>query len=123
MRRFDPDRRHAKRRSSMRRTMFGLVAAALLALGIASAPSGSGRIPQADAASLAATPVADWSNEARRAIVPAGPGGIFGAENSGNQFPGEAAVYLGIVHAAMYDAAVAIVGGYHPYAAMLTAPA
>src|SRR6266508_3892974 len=123
MRRFDPDRRHAKRRSSMRRTMFGLVAAALIALGIASAPSGSGRIPQADAASLAATPVADWSNEARRAIVPAGPGGIFGAENFGNKFPGEAAVYMGIVHAAIYDAAVAIEGGYMPYAVSLTAPA
>ncbi len=106
----------------MRRTMFGLVAAALIALGIASAPSGSGRIPQADAASLAATPVADWSNEARRAIVPAGPGGIFGAENFGNKFPGEAAVYMGIVHAAIYDAAVAIEGGYEPYGLELTAP-
>src|SRR6266511_3665597 len=121
MRRFDPDWRHAKRRSSMRRTMFGLVAAALLVLAIASAPSGSGRIPQAYAASLAATPVADWSNEARRTIVPAGPGGVFGAENYGNKFPGEAAVYMGIVHAAMYDAALAIQGGYQPYAIRLPA--
>ncbi len=107
----------------MRRTMFGLAAAALLVLAIASTPSGSGHIPQADAASLAATPVVDWSNEARRAIVPAGPGGIFGSENYGNKFPGEAAVYLGIVHAAMYDAAVAIEGGYEPYAIGLSAPA
>ena len=64
----------------------------------------------------------DWSNEARRAIVPAGPGGIFGTENYGNKFPGEAAVYMGIVHAAIYDAAVAIEGGYEPYAIKLHAP-
>ena len=66
--------------------------------------------------------VVDWSNEARRAIVPAGPGGVFGPENYGNKFPGEAAIYMGIVHAAMYDAAVAIAGGYRPYAAAFTAP-
>src|SRR5205814_4690955 len=76
----------------------------------------------AHAADFTATPVIVWSNEARRAIVPAGPGGIFGAENYGNKFPGEAAVYLGIVHAAIYDAAVAIEGGYEAYAIALTAP-
>ena len=76
----------------------------------------------AHAADFTATPVIVWSNEARRAIVPAGPGGIFGAENYGNKFPGEAAVYLGIVHAAMYDAAVAIEAGYEAYAIALTAP-
>src|SRR5215471_9210921 len=64
----------------------------------------------------ATTPVAFWSTEARCAIVPAGPGGIFGTENFGNKFPGEAAVYMGIVHVAIYDAAVAIEGGYRPYA-------
>src|SRR5262249_14888764 len=32
-----------------------------------------------------------------------------------NKFPGEAAVYMGIVHVAIYDAAVAIEGGYQPY--------
>ena len=53
---------------------------------------------------LAATPIIDWSNEARRAIVPPGAAGIFGAENYGNKFPGEAALYMGIVHAAIYDA-------------------
>ena len=68
--------------------------------------------------SLAATPVIDWSNEARRAIVPAAAG----PENYGNKFPGEAAVYMGIVHAAIYDAAVAIEGGYEPYAIALSAP-
>jgi hypothetical protein len=70
----------------------------------------------------ATTPVAFWSTEARCAIVPAGPGGVFGAENFGNKFPGEAAVYMGIAHVAIYDAAVAIKGGYKPYALRLEAP-
>jgi hypothetical protein len=68
----------------------------------------------------ATTPVAYWSTEARCAIVPAGPGGMFGSENFGNKFPGEAAVYMGIVHVAIYDAAVAIEGGYRPYALAVT---
>ncbi len=74
---------------------------------------------KSNGASFSATPVLVWSTEARRAIVPpsAGP------ENFGNKFPGEAAVYMGIVHAAIYDAAVAIEGGYMPYAVSLTAPA
>jgi hypothetical protein len=79
------------------------------------------RAPAVRAADLSATPVIDWSNEARRAIVPAGPNGIFGTENYGNKFPGEAAVYMGIVHAAIYDAAVAIDGGYQPYAITIQA--
>jgi hypothetical protein len=99
-----------------------VLAVALLALATANASSGTVRSPQSDAASLSATPVVVWSNEARRAIVPRGPGDIFGAENYGNKFPGEAAVYMGIVHAAIYDAAVAIEGGYQPYAAPLVAP-
>jgi hypothetical protein len=70
----------------------------------------------------ATTPVAFWSTEARCAIVPAGPGGIFGSENFGNKFPGEAAVFMGIVHVAIYDATVAIEGGYEPYAIALSAP-
>jgi hypothetical protein len=71
----------------------------------------------------AQTPVAFWSTEARCAIVPAGPGGVFGAENFGNKFPGEAAVYMGIVHVAIYDATVAIEGGYRPYLPAPPAPA
>jgi PAP2 superfamily len=71
----------------------------------------------------ATTPVAFWSTEARCSIVPAGPGGIFGSENFGNKFPGEAAVYMGIVHVAIYDAAVAIEGDYKPYAPTPAAPA
>ena len=70
----------------------------------------------------AATPVAFWSTEARCAIVPAGPGGVFGTENFGNKFPGEAAVYMGIVHVAIYDAAVAIEVGYQPYTTTPNAP-
>ena len=76
----------------------------------------------AEAAASSATPVLDWSREAQRAIVPPGPNGIFGPDNYGNKFPGEAAVYMGIVHAAIYDAAVAIEGGYQPYAVALDAP-
>jgi hypothetical protein len=68
-----------------------------------------------------AAPVIDWSREAQRAIVPPGPGGVFGQENYGNKFPGEAAVYMGIVHAAIYDAAVAIEGGYQRYAITIDA--
>jgi hypothetical protein len=71
----------------------------------------------------ATTPVAYWSTEARCAIVPAGPAGTFGSENFGNKFPGEAAVYMGIVHVAVYDAAVAIKGRYRPYSiAVETSP-
>ena len=65
----------------------------------------------------ATTPVAFWSTEARCAVVPAGPNGVFGTENFGTKFPGEAAVYMAIVHVAMFDAAVAIEGGYRPYVA------
>ena len=55
--------------------------------------------------------VADWSLIAQNAIVAVG-----------RKFPGEAAVYMGIVHAAMYDAIVAIEGGYRPYAITPTVP-
>jgi hypothetical protein len=103
--------------------MIFTLAVALLVLAGASATSSIGRTARADAATVSAAPVAFWSNEARRAIVPAGPGGIFGPENFGNKFPGEAAVYMGIVHAAIYDAAVAIEGGYEPYAVAVFAPA
>jgi hypothetical protein len=73
--------------------------------------------------SLSPAPVIYWSLAAQRAIVPHGPGDIFGSENYGNKFPGEAAIYMGIVHAAIYDAAVAIEGGYAPYAIAIDGPA
>ena len=56
--------------------------------------------------------VADWSLIAQNAIVALG-----------KKFPGEAAVHMGIVHAAIYDAVVAIKGGYRPYAVTPTVPA
>jgi len=61
-------------------------------------------------ASLACAPtlragmVSDWSLTAQNSIVVVG-----------KKFPGEAAVYMGIVHAAIYDAAVAVSGGYDPF--------
>ena len=84
-------------------------------------------LPATQCASAATYPAATttigfWSTEARCAIVPAGPGGVFGAENFGTKFPGEAAVYMGIVHVAIYDAAVAIDGGYRPYTTTPPAP-
>src|SRR5205809_8048589 len=105
----------------MRSMIFLALAGAILTLGSASAAAASGSNRAAEGARVDATPVVDWSTEARQAIVPAGPGGIFGSENYGNKFPGEAAVYMGIVHAAIYDAAVAIEGGYEPYAIALHA--
>jgi len=70
----------------------------------------------------ATTPVAFWSTEARCAIVPPGPAGVFGTENFGNNFPGEAAVDMGIVHVAIYDAALAVEGGYEPFLPTAAAP-
>jgi hypothetical protein len=119
---FESLRRARVREVLTRRLIMLAVIAMLVAIGAAIATVGVGRAPAARSAPLAATPVVDWSNEARRAIVPPGPGGIFGSENYGNKFPGEAAVYMGIVHVAIYDAAVAIEGGYRPYAIRLTAP-
>jgi hypothetical protein len=56
------------------------------------------------APALRADAVSDWSLIAQDSVV-----GV------GRKFPGEAAVYMGIVHAAIYDAAVAVSGGYQPY--------
>jgi hypothetical protein len=56
------------------------------------------------APALRAGEVSQWSLIAQNSIV-----GV------AHKFPGEAAVYMGIVHAAIYDAAVAVEGGYHPY--------
>ena len=98
----------------MRRTLFTVVAA-LLVTGTTVALRGLVLTSHA-VASVRLTSVAHWSLEAQRAIVPP-PAGV------GNKFPGEAAVYLAIVHVAMYDAAVAIQGGYRPYAISLAAPA
>ena len=97
----------------MKRTLIA-VGSILLAIGAAAFRVAGHTSPAIAQAPL--TPVADWSLEAQRAIVPP-PAGV------GDKFPGEAAVYMGIVHAAMYDVAVAIHGGYRPYAIAPTAPA
>jgi hypothetical protein len=86
--------------------------------GTVPATPNSGAAKSLSATALPATPIIDWSNEARRAIVPPSAG----SENFGNKFPGEAGIYMGIVHAAIYDAALAIEGGYQPYAIALDAP-
>ena len=75
----------------MRRIIFAAVIAMHVAFGGITMMPGFRPTLQATAAHTA-TPVIFWSNEARRAIVPAGPNGIFGLENYGNKFPGEAAV-------------------------------
>jgi hypothetical protein len=61
---------------------------------------------------LSPDPVIYWSNEARKAIIPSSAG----SENYGRRGPSDAAVYMGIVHVAIYDAAVALEGGYEFYA-------
>jgi hypothetical protein len=91
--------------------------------GVAAAPPPATQCAPMAKYPAATTPVAFWSTEARCAIVPAGAGGVVGSENFGNKFPGEAAVYMGIVHVAIYDAVVAIEGGYKPYTPTPTAPA
>lgn len=94
----------------MQRTLIA-VGSILLATGTAAWRGADQTPPPGVPGSL--TVVADWSLEAQRAIVPP-PAGV------GDKFPGEAAVYMGIVHAAMYDAAVAIHRGSRPYAVALT---
>jgi hypothetical protein len=101
---------------SVKRRIVVALAAAPLVL-VSSVTSVGWGVPE----TLSAAPVIDWSRKAQRAIVPPGPGGVFGKENYGNKFPGEAAVYMGIVHAAIYDVAVAIEGGYQPYAITIDA--
>jgi hypothetical protein len=96
----------------MKRARFGFIGA-LLAISTAVTLRGLAVTP---APSVPRTPIVAWSLEAQRVIVPP-PAGV------GEKFPGEAAVYMGIVHVAMYDVAVAIQGGYRPFSRALTAPA
>lgn len=82
------------------RLLLGLgVAAAVAALTASAESSSTGRA------------VADWSLIAQNTIVAVG-----------KKFPGEAAVYMGIVHATIYDVVVAIEGGYRPFAITPTVP-
>ena len=99
-----------------------LLAATGVAIALVHGAAARGTPHHPDRPPALAAAVVHWSNEARQAIVPPGPNGVFGTENYGNKFPGEAAVYMGIVHAAIYDAALAIEGGYEPYAMAIEAP-
>ena len=105
------------RRSAVLRMnrVLSLAVAVALAAGATASTRAAEPSPYGTVASWSLAPVAYWSLEAQRAIVPP-PAGV------GNKFPGEAAVYMGIVHAAIYDAAVAIEGGFRPNAIALTAP-
>ncbi len=69
-------------------------------------------IGRAYAIDLSPGPVIYWSNEARKAIIPSSAG----SENYGRRGPSDAALYMGIAHVAIYDAAVALEGGYQFYA-------
>jgi hypothetical protein len=90
------------------RIILGIVAASLVAVTFAAKTSATGPATPATSQTRA---VADWSLIAQDTIVAVG-----------RKFPGEAAVHMGIVHAAIYDAVVAIKGGYRPYAITPTVP-
>ena len=90
------------------RISFGIAAAVLLAATFAASTSATGHHEEASSQRRA---ISDWSLIAQNTIV-----------TVGRKFPGEAAVHMGIVHAAIYDAVVAIKGGYKPYAITPTVP-
>ncbi|MDA0158849.1 vanadium-dependent haloperoxidase [Solirubrobacter ginsenosidimutans] len=92
-----------------------LVGAAVLAgaePSVAATPPATQCSPTANYAA-ATNPVAYWSTEARCAVVPASAG----PENFGNKFPGDAAVYMGIVHVAIYHATAAVEGRHGAWSA------
>jgi hypothetical protein len=96
--------------STFRRTTTLLVAG--LGVAAAFAVTTSATAPaQSATTSSEGRAVADWSLIAQNVIVAVG-----------RRFPGEAAVFMGIVHAAMYDSVVAVKGGYRPYAVTAAAP-
>jgi hypothetical protein len=107
----------------VKRIILGFVAASLVAVTFDATPSATSPARRATVSTLDSSQtgyretssqrraVADWSLTAQNAIVAVG-----------RKFPGEAAVHMGIVHAAIYDAVVAIKGGYRPYAIAPTAP-
>jgi hypothetical protein len=101
--------------------LFGIVAASLVAaaFGATTSATATGESAalgartangtQSTVTSSEERAVADWSLIAQNTIV-------------ASRFPGEAAVYMGIVHAAIYDVVNAIEGGYRPYAITPTVP-
>jgi hypothetical protein len=104
----------------MRHTTFTLLAVGLLALGVASATSGSIRTPQAASGgttrnAAAALPpgntVAQWNKIAEDTVVGSGA------------FQGEGFIYMAYASTAVYNAVVAIAGGYEPLDSTISAPA
>ena len=102
-----------KSRSAVLTVLVGAVAMAGAEPAVAAPPPSTQCSPAANYPA-ATNPVAYWSTEARCAIVPpsAGP------ENFGNEFPGDAAVYMGILHVAIYDATLAGGAGHRPHGAL-----
>ena len=111
----------ARQEVLVKRIIFGFVAALLVVVTFAAKTSATDPARPATFSTLDSSPtndrdtssrrraVADWSLIAQNAIVAVA-----------KKFPGEAAVYMGIVHATIYDVVVAIEGGYRPYAIMPT---
>jgi hypothetical protein len=84
-----------------------LVALVAAMLAPSAAAATTGRAGNRPAASTNGSPraIVDWSLIAQNSIVVVA-----------KKFPGEGAVLMGITHAAIYDATVAVEGGYRPYA-------
>jgi hypothetical protein len=105
----------------VKRIIVGIVAASLVTAAFGGTTSATAPAESAARSALAASrtqnaetssegrAVADWSLIAQNAIA-------------ASRFPGEAAVYMGIVHATIYDDVVAFEGGYRPYAITPTVP-
>jgi hypothetical protein len=100
------------RRPLLRRFPFTVLVVALalstLVPSAVVAAAGPRAVTTADASPQA---IMDWSGVAQNSIVVVA-----------KKFPGEGAVLMGIVHAAIYDATVAVDGGYRPYAVAVHAP-
>src|SRR5919198_6634774 len=99
------------RHGALRRFPFTVLVAAL-ALGalVPSAPVAAASPRVATTADASPQAIVDWSLVAQSSIVVVA-----------KKFPGEGAVLMGIVHAAIYDATVAVDGGFRPYAVALHA--
>jgi len=94
----------------MRRTILA-VAAALVAVGAVSAAPGVGATRDAAAALPPGNTVAQWNQIAEDKVAGSGA------------FQSEGLIYMAYASAAVYDAVVAIEGGFEPYGPAITAPA
>jgi hypothetical protein len=100
-------------RSDARSVLVVALALGALALGalVPSAPVAAASPRVATTADASPQAIVDWSFVAQNSIVVVA-----------KKFPGEGAVLMGIVHAAIYDATVAVDGGFRPYAVAVHAP-